>query len=226
MPGRQNGVAPGLGAPSELNRDRPSRITRNCGDSWSSMFLRRDNNKDDEGSLFQCLLAMAAVATAARYVSPLLEIDEQFGFMLMGAAAGLAGVALFTLIETLSHDRLARIETIRWPFRIYRDLAGRCQGRVTVGTIPIRSPLPYIARHIEQTISVGWERAYRSGWARKRVPTEAEFEFASRGGLDRKRYDWGDEFMPADKHMANTFQGSRQGRPHRRRGQPDGSSGS
>ena len=44
-------------------------------------------------------------------------------------------------------------------------------------------------------------------WASKRLPTEAEFEFASRGGLDRKRYVWGDEFMPAGKHMANTFQG-------------------
>jgi formylglycine-generating enzyme len=44
-------------------------------------------------------------------------------------------------------------------------------------------------------------------WACKRLPTEAEFEFASRGGLDRKRYAWGDEFIPFGKHMANTFQG-------------------
>jgi formylglycine-generating enzyme required for sulfatase activity len=44
-------------------------------------------------------------------------------------------------------------------------------------------------------------------WVGKCLPTEAEFEFPSRGGLDRKRYAWGDELMPGGKHMANTFQG-------------------
>ena len=44
-------------------------------------------------------------------------------------------------------------------------------------------------------------------WHAAQLPTEAEFEFASRGGLDRKRYVWGDAFMPYGKHMANTFQG-------------------
>jgi formylglycine-generating enzyme required for sulfatase activity len=108
--------------------------------------------------------------------------------------------AFHVLVRADPADVVGRAGTARWWVEVRGAAWSRPFGR--------HSDLAGLADH--PVVHVSWNDATAyCQWAGRRLPTEAEWEYAARGGLDAKRYPWGDSLHGSGgEHLCNIWQGT------------------
>lgn len=135
---------------------------------------------------------------------------------------------------TVTNSRFARFieatgyvsdaERYGWSFVFYAQVHPSARDRILKATVPPAPWWPAVegacwrapdgpgstiqGRENHPVVHVSWfDAAAYAAWCDARLPTEAEWEYAARGGLVQARYPWGDVLTPAGEHQCNIWQG-------------------
>ena len=153
--------------------------------------------EDDEGPV-------KSVTVAPFQISPVAVTNEQFalfvnktGYETEAERFGWSYVFQNSLPKSKRLRRAQNVESAPWWYGVKRA-SWRKPAGPGGSTRILDHPVVHISWHDAQAFCA---------WAECRLPTEAEWEYAARGGLEGKRFPWGDELHPDGEHRCNIWQG-------------------
>jgi len=108
----------------------------------------------------------------------------------------------FVFYKLLSNEMLATRPQLVVEAPWWCALPGACWNHPEGPQSDLSERMDHPVVHVSWNDAVAYCR-----WAGKRLPTEAQWEYAARGGLEQKRFPWGDELLPDGEHRCNIWQG-------------------
>ncbi len=154
---------------------------------------------DGEGPQRRVTLGAFSIAPCAVTVAEFAAFVDETGYVTDAERAGWS----FVFHRHVGEQARTRIKGVSSEARWWLAVEGACWSRP-------EGPGSHVADRADHPVThVSWHdaRAY-CRWSGTRLPTEAQWECAARGGLEAATFPWGDELEPGGRHRCNIWQGT------------------